>query len=48
MMDFYAYYGLLLGSIDYYRCAVVKCGRPGMASSVIEAQSYDKIGVEEV
>ena len=33
-------HGLLLGSIDCWQCAIVKCGRPGMASSVTEAQSY--------
>ena len=35
-------HGLQLGSIDYWQCAIVKCGRPGMAISVTEAQSYDK------
>ena len=41
-MNFSAYCGLLLGSIDYWQCTLVKCGRPGMSSSVTEAQSYDK------
>ena len=32
----------LFGSKDYWQCAIVKCGRPGMASSVTEVQSYDE------
>ena len=40
---------LLVGGIDYWQGAIVKCGMPAMAGSVIEAQSHDEgtcIGVE--
>ena len=42
---------LLVGGIDYWQGAIVKCGMPAMAGSVTEAQSHDEgicIGVEEM
>ena len=36
MMDCIAYWH------NYWQGAVVKCGRPGLAGSVAEAQSHDK------
>ena len=33
---------LLLGGIDYWQCVIVKCRRPGMASSATETQSHDE------
>ena len=44
-MDFNAYWAALPtggGCMAYLQGAVVKCGRPGMASSVTMAQSHDK------
>ena len=33
---------LVMGGIDYWQGTTVKCRRPGMASSVTEAQSNNK------
>ena len=35
-------YCLLVGGIDYWQGAVVKCGMPAMAGSVTEAQGHDE------
>ena len=42
MIDFKAYWLLLVGRIDYWQGAIVSCGRSGMALSVTVAQSHDK------
>ena len=39
---------LLMGAIDYWQDAVVRCGRHGMADSVTEVQSHDEGRVEQV
>ena len=36
-------YYLLVGGIEYWQGAIVKCGRPRMACSVTEAQSHDQV-----
>ena len=33
---------LVVGGVDYWQGAIVKCGRPEMAGSVTMAQSHDK------
>ena len=33
---------LLVGGINYWQGAIVKCGRPGIAGRVTEAQSHVK------
>ena len=35
-------HSLLVGGINYWQGAIVKCGGPGMAGSVAEAQSHDE------
>ena len=42
---------LLVGGIDYWQGAIVRCGKPTMVGSVREAQSHDEgicIGAEEM